>query len=81
MDPPEFRIRIDRRIASQSSEVRFIPLKEVLAICGLSRSSLYAAVKKGEFPGPVRPYGRSSRWVKTEVEQWARSRVKACRPG
>ena len=36
--------------ASQSSELRFIRLKEVLAICGKSRSSIYEAIKKGEFP-------------------------------
>jgi predicted DNA-binding transcriptional regulator AlpA len=43
----------DRRQGNQKKEIRFIRLKEVLAICGKSRSSVYDAIKKGNFhPGP-----------------------------
>jgi hypothetical protein len=35
-------------------DVRFIRLKEVLAICGMSRSSVYESIKKGAFPAPVK---------------------------
>ena len=60
-----------------SSELCFIRLKEVLSICGKSRSSVYASIKKGDFPAPIKVGGRSSAWVKTEVLQWAR-RCIAC---
>ncbi|NGZ84741.1 helix-turn-helix transcriptional regulator [Duganella aceris] len=34
--------------------LRFIRLREVLAICGKSRSSIYESIKKREFPAPVK---------------------------
>lgn len=58
-------------------EVRFIRLKEVLAICGKSRSSVYESIKKGTFPAPVKLGGRSSAWVKSEVLQWAETCIQA----
>ena len=60
-----------------SSDLCFIRLKEVLSICGKSRSSVYASIKKGDFPAPIKVGGRSSAWVKSEVLQWAR-RCIAC---
>lgn len=54
-----------------SSEVCFIRLKEVLSISGKSRSSVYASIKKGDFPAPIKVGGRSSAWVKSEILQWA----------
>ena len=54
-----------------SSELCFIRLKEVLSICGKSRSSVYASIKNGNFPAPVKVGGRSSAWLKSEVLQWA----------
>jgi prophage regulatory protein len=62
-----------------SVELRLIRLKEVLAICGKSRSSVYEAIKKGEFPSPVKLRGRSSGWIKSEVLQWAEACVRASR--
>jgi prophage regulatory protein len=65
-----------------SLELRLIRLKEVLAICGKSRSSVYEAIKKGEFPSPVKLRGRSSAWIKSEVLQWAEACIRASRtPG
>ncbi|MFC5460729.1 helix-turn-helix transcriptional regulator [Massilia niabensis] len=72
----------DKSPASSSSEVaelRFIRLKEVLSICGKSRSSVYEAIKKGEFPAPIKLQGRSSAWIKSEVLQWAEGCVRASR--
>jgi prophage regulatory protein len=63
-----------------SAELRLIRLKEVLAICGKSRSSVYDAIKKGEFPSPVKLRGRSSAWIKSEVLQWVEACISASRP-
>lgn len=57
--------------SGSSSELCFIKLKEVLSICGKSRSSVYASIKSGNFPAPIKVGGRSSAWVKSEVLQWA----------
>ncbi|MEJ7807078.1 MAG: AlpA family transcriptional regulator [Telluria sp.] len=68
---------IDRRVKARLPEVRFIRMREVLAICGKSRSSVYEAIQKGEFPKPVKLGARSSAWVKSEIEQWAQARINA----
>ncbi|MQA21686.1 helix-turn-helix transcriptional regulator [Rugamonas rivuli] len=60
-------------------DLRLIRIKEVLAICGMSRSSIYDAIKKGEFPAPVKLRGRSSAWIWSEVIQWAEGCIKASR--
>lgn len=64
---------------SSSPEIRFIRLPEVLALSGKSRSSIYEAIKKGEFPAPVKLSTRSSAWIGSEIAAWAESRVKASR--
>jgi len=63
----------------ESADFRLIRLKEVLAICGKSRSSVYDAIKKGQFPSPVKLRGRSSAWIKSEILQWAEGCIRASR--
>ena len=65
--------------SASRQEIRFMRLPEVLALCGKSRSSIYAAIKKGEFPAPVKLSTRSSAWIRSEITAWAESRVKASR--
>lgn len=65
--------------ASAPEDVCLIRLKDVLAICGKSRSSIYEAIRKGEFPAPVKLYGNSSAWIKSEVLQWAHACIHASR--
>jgi prophage regulatory protein len=79
MDQSELKFQTDRRAATTAADIRFIRLKEVLAICGKSRSSVYEAIKKGQFPPPVKLYGRSTAWVKSEVLQWVQACIKASR--
>lgn len=69
---------METEMASQP-EIRFLRLPEVLALCGKSRSSIYAAIKRGEFPAPVKLSSRSSAWIKSEIAAWAEERVKASR--
>ena len=45
----------------------------VLALIGLSRTSLWRRVRAGDFPAPVRLGGEGSRavgWRREDVEQW-----------
>lgn len=65
--------------SSQHTELRLIRLKEVLAICGKSRSSVYDAIKKGDFPAPIKLHGRSSAWIKSEILQWVEGCIRASR--
>lgn len=77
MDQQTVNVAVERRTSSNHADVRFLRLKEVLAICGKSRSSVYEAIKKGDFPKPVKLSGRSSAWIKGEVEQWAVDCIRA----
>lgn len=67
----------DRRKASRKDEIRFIRLKEVMSMSGKSRSGVYDAIKKGQFPKPVKLNCRSSAWLLSEVEQWAQECINA----
>jgi prophage regulatory protein len=79
MDQQTVNVAVERRASSNCGDVRFLRLKEVLAICGKSRSSVYDAIKKGDFPKPVKLSGRSSAWIKSEVEQWAVDCIRSSR--
>ncbi|WP_229211467.1 MULTISPECIES: AlpA family transcriptional regulator [unclassified Duganella] len=58
---------------------RMIRLPEVMAICGLSRSTVYAYTKRGEFPARVKITRHASAWVREEVLAWVESRIHASR--
>lgn len=58
MDQQTVNVAVERRASSNRADVRFLRLKEVLAICGKSRSSVYDTIKKGDFPKPVKLSGR-----------------------
>lgn len=79
MDQQAIDAVIERRASSNRGDIRFIKLKEVIAICGKSRSSVYDAIKRGTFPRPVKLKGRSTAWIKSEVEQWAVQCIRASR--
>ena len=52
-------------------------LPAVLNATGLSRSTLYARVKIGEFPSPVKLGERSVAWPVEQVRAWIASRIQA----
>jgi len=65
----------ERRNHPRVTEPNLIKLDEVKRICGLSRASIYGAVKLGTFPPPVKLTGRASAWVKEEVDAWVQQRI------
>jgi prophage regulatory protein len=80
----EWMETIDRRLGQQRvvaalDDRRLIRLKEVLAICGISRSTVYAAIKKGQFPAPIKVGERSTAWIKGEVMEWVDQCIRATR--
>ena len=52
-------------------------LPEVIAICGLSRSTIYEMIRRGEFPAPVRLGVRAVGWRRSDIEAWPASRPAA----
>ncbi|CAI1963141.1 helix-turn-helix transcriptional regulator [Serratia quinivorans] len=41
---------------------------------GLSNKWFYKLIQDGEFPKPIK-LGRSSRWLKSEIENWVQQRI------
>jgi prophage regulatory protein len=61
----------DRRFSDRSSSLVLLRLPDVMALCGLSRSAIYAAIQRDTFPRPVTlNAGRARAWIKGEVVEW-----------
>lgn len=61
----------DRRRNLAISDLILLRLPDVQALCGLSRSSIYAAIQRDAFPRPIKlNAGRASAWIKAEVVAW-----------
>ena len=56
---------------------RLLRLPEVIAIVGLSRSTIYAMMEKSLFPQQVRLGQRSVAWWESEINEWIASRPRA----
>jgi predicted DNA-binding transcriptional regulator AlpA len=46
---------------------------------GLTDKWFYKLIQDGKFPKPVK-FGRSSRWLKSELEAWVQERIQESRP-
>jgi prophage regulatory protein len=52
-------------------------MSEVARETGMGKSTIWAKVKRGEFPQPVRYGGKCTRWPSSEIETWKRSLIEA----
>jgi prophage regulatory protein len=50
-------------------------LPDVKRLTGLSRSSIYSAIKAGTFPRPVELGARAVGWISNQIEDWIANRV------
>ena len=55
----------------------FLRIKTVCERTGLSRSTIYSLIQRGQFPQPIRLGARASAWNSDEVEAWQRERLAA----
>jgi prophage regulatory protein len=60
---------------TQTQTTRILRRREVQALVGLARSTIYQAVAAGTFPAPIHLTQRSVGWVAAEVEAWIAARV------
>ncbi|HAN7797130.1 TPA: AlpA family phage regulatory protein, partial [Escherichia coli] len=51
----------------------------ITQLTGLTDKWFYKLIKDGAFPAPIK-LGRSSRWLKSEVEAWLQARIAQSRP-
>lgn len=57
---------------------QFVDMKFITHLTGLTDKWFYKLIQDGEFPKPIK-LGRSSRWLKSEVEQWLQERIQESR--
>nr|WP_246035904.1 AlpA family transcriptional regulator [Aliishimia ponticola] len=62
------------RDTQEHRQERLIRRPEVEARTGLSRSTLYDWMKRGEFPQPVKLGARLVAWRESDVTEWLESR-------
>ncbi|EBH0783669.1 AlpA family phage regulatory protein, partial [Salmonella enterica] len=55
-------------------EDQFVDMAFITSLTGLTDKWYYKLIKDGLFPKPVK-LGRSSRWLKSEVEDWLQERI------
>ena len=51
-----------------------IRVREVMALTGLSRTTIWRRVKVGDFPAPVETTPDTIAWYRSEVETWMAKR-------
>ena len=54
-------------------------LPEVVQNTGLSRSTIYLRMSKGDFPQSISLGGRAIGWIQEVVNQWIEERISASR--
>jgi prophage regulatory protein len=52
-------------------------MSEVARETGMGKSTIWAKVKRGEFPAPVRFGGKCTRWPAREIENWKANLIEA----
>lgn len=50
---------------------------EVEAVTGLSRSTIYALMSRGEFPRPIKLTGKAVGWTESAIAEWLHNRTAA----
>ena len=59
--------------------IKILRLPSIIELTGLSRSTIYLRISKGEFPAPISLGGRAVGWVEGDVENWLCEKVEASR--
>lgn len=56
---------------------RLLRLPDVEALVGLRKSSIYDAMKRGEFPNNLKLSRRCVCWSASSIDAWIKERIKA----
>ena len=64
-------------MGTTQTTAQFYRLLQLKAILNVSGSSIWAWVKQGKFPKPVKLAENTTAWNVADVEAWAQSRIAA----
>ena len=56
--------------------LKILRLPEVIAITGLSRSSIYSRISESKFPHQIPLGGRAVGWVESQIIEWLEIKIK-----
>jgi prophage regulatory protein len=59
--------------------MKILRLADVMSKTGLSKTSIYEFVTKGEFPRQIKLGPRSAGWIEAEIDAWLKSRIEKSR--
>ncbi|ENF6041075.1 MULTISPECIES: helix-turn-helix transcriptional regulator [Enterobacteriaceae] len=62
--------------SSSLLEDQLVDMAFITNFTGMTDKWFYKLISEGEFPAPVK-LGRSSRWFRSDIEEWLQSRIKA----
>lgn len=62
---------------AEPPHARYIRRPEVEKLTGLSRSTIYDLMGKGQFPRPVKLTSKAVGWPESAISKWLNSRVTA----
>lgn len=66
-------------MAEHKEPLAILRRKQVEARVGLSRSTIYDAIRAGSFPAPVRIGARAVGWIAGDVDRWLAAQVERSR--
>jgi prophage regulatory protein len=58
---------------------RFLRKRQVLELCGLAESTMYAMITAQQFPEPIAISAKVSVWLESAILEWQRARIAECR--
>jgi prophage regulatory protein len=68
---------LERKAEAQA--LAFLRLKQVKALTGLSRSSIYERMRRGSFPPSVSIGARAVAWTSTSIANWQARQIERSR--
>jgi prophage regulatory protein len=57
----------------------FLRLKQVKILTGFSRSWIYEAIRRGDFPAPISIGARAVAWTENSIINWQAQRIEQSR--
>ena len=66
-------------IPRSGTTLQIIRLPQLKALTGLSKTTLYDLIKKGEIPKPIKLGTRAVGWLQSDIETFIASRISASR--
>ncbi len=62
-----------------NKQENILRLPEVIKRTGIPRSSIYSAIKEGQFPAPIQLGARRIGFLESEIEAWLEECIKLSR--